>query len=180
MKSYIPFARLERAREVFDRALDRPDPNFGRAPLGAMARIVGDASRLAPAQPVSAPACQARKPARHPIPLTEMRRGYEATPHTLDTLHQWGASHARAHARFTDRGASDAEEARVAREKILAHAEKRARHPFGASGSDTDRALAEYAAHTAAAFASDPVLGMTDEQVIEHMLADQRLLLEQG
>lgn len=160
MKHYVPFARLERVREQFDAPLDfKPNGAFGRA-------TIGEITGLRPARP----------PERG---LTPIRRGYSAAPDSLDQIQQWGASHARAHQRFTDRRISESVAAREEQQRILAHPEKRAPVPFGQTSATVTATLAEYAAHIERVIQSDPVLGLTDDQIIEEMLRQQKELLNE-
>lgn len=180
-KHHLAWARLERARDVFDRNLDAPDPDFGRAPLAEIA-TAGHGCPLGRVQRSAgmvAPATQKRPPEAN---LSPIRRGYEADPFSLDASQAWGASHARAHSRFTDRKASDAHEADMAARAILAHAERRAPDPVGQrTREERDRAvastLAAYAASLHRIVQNDPLFGMSDDQVLAEMLASQRRII---
>lgn len=180
-RHYVSWARLERARDVFDARLDRPDPNFGRASLADIVTAGHGCplSRVKPQGATHAPAKQMKAPERN---LSPVRRGYEADPFSLDASQQWGASHARAHSRFTDRKISDALDAEDTRKAVLAHAERRAPAPLGqrTRGEIQACVAAAVAAHEAflqAVVQDDPLFGMSDEQIIEEMLHTQRRII---
>lgn len=176
-KRYVAWARLERARDIFDAHLDRPNPNFGRAPLVEVATAGHGCplSRVRSSAGMVAPERQMKAPERN---LTPIRRGYEADPFSLDASQQWGASHARAHSRFTDRRMSDALDAEDARKAVLAHAERRAPAPLGQRTREEIQACvaAVVAAH-GVCLEDDPLFGMSDGQIIEEMLRDQRRII---